>query len=75
MISINQTKLDYISITERNNNLTIKSSAFQNLNQLSYIEFDYTTIKTIQRKAFKLDNSINNKIIIKFNFCNLTGKN
>lgn len=75
MTSVNQTKLKYISITERNNNLTIKSRAFQNLNQLSNIEFEYITIKTIEREAFKLDNLISDKIIIKFNFCNLTGKN
>ena len=65
-----QSKLALILITA-NQNITIKSGAFQNLNHLHYINIYNTTIKTIEKEAFKFINKYNRTLRIAFQGCNL----
>ena len=70
-----QTSLLFLTITEKYHNLTVKSNAFQHLNQLSEIIFFKTTIKTIEKGAFKLNSESKlTSIGIQFENCNLTGE-
>ena len=54
--------------------LTIKSRAFQNLNQLYIISISHSTINLIENEAFKFINRNQNKLKIIFANCKLTGK-
>ena len=71
----NQTKLKRVSIENRDKVLTIKSGAFQHLNQLHVIEFFYSSIQTIEKEAFKLESTSNSSSIkIGFYWCHLTNE-
>ena len=67
-----QSNLTRLQISSLHNNLTIKSEAIQNLNQLKYMTIVKTTIKRVEKDAFKIINNSNELSII-FEQCNLTG--
>ena len=73
-VSGNQSNLAVVEVTGKYHNLTVKSNAFQHLN-LATITFFKTTIKTIEKDAFKV-NSETGFIYtdIQFIGCNLTGE-
>ena len=54
--------------------LTIKSRAFQNLNEILVIGISHSTINLIEKEAFKFINRNENKLRIIFGYCKLTGK-
>lgn len=54
--------------------LTVKSGAFQNLNQLDFITFMDTSIDRIKKEAFQFNEKIKQNFEICFDSCNLTGK-
>lgn len=64
--------LSRLQIASRHNNLTIKSGAIQNLDKLKYMIITKTTIKLVEKDAFKINNNSNQLSII-FEECNLTG--
>ena len=64
-------KLGLLLITAHQN-ITVKSGAFENLNQLYYINIYNTNIKTIEKEAFKFIDISNRTLRIAFQGCNLT---
>lgn len=54
--------------------LTIKSSAFYNLNQLINLIIYETTILRVEKEAFKFGKNLDQRMRIRFDGCNLTGK-
>ena len=54
--------------------LTVKSGAFQNLNQLDFITFIDTSIDGIKKQAFQFNGKTKQNFEICFDSCNLTGK-
>ena len=54
--------------------LTIKSRAFQNLNEILVIGISHSKINLIEKEAFKFINRNQNKLRINFGYCKLTGK-
>ena len=74
-VSGNQSNLAVVEVTGKYHNLTVKSNAFQHLNNLQLITFFKTTIKTIEKDAFKMNSETEPiSIYIQFIECNLTGE-
>ena len=71
----NHTELRFLDIMETHHNLTVKSGAFQHLNELDGITFKHTSISAIENQAFKLNltSSKTSKLYITFDWCNITG--
>lgn len=61
-----QLKLALISIYNYQQNFTIKSGAFQHLNQLNTIQFNGMTIKWIGKESFKFINQSKGGLSIGF---------
>ena len=55
-------------------NLIIKSSTFYNLNQLINLIIYETKILRIEKEAFKFSKNLDQRMRIRFDRCNLTGK-
>ena len=67
-----QSKLSLLLI-EAHQNLTVKGGIFQYLNYLNYLIFFQTTIKKIEKEAFKLTNRSKDEILrINFHNCELS---
>ena len=74
-VSGNQSSLFFVGVTGKYHNLTVKSNAFQHLSQLLEIDFHETTIKTIEKDAFKVNSETGFiSTDIQFIGCNLTGE-
>ena len=67
------TKLSNLVI-KSHQNWAIKSGAFQNLNQLNNLVISETNILRFEKDAFKFDQSLNQRLKIRFERCTLTGK-
>lgn len=67
------TKLSNLVI-KLHQNWVIKSGAFQNLNQLNNLVINETNILRFEKDAFKFDQSLNQRLKIRFEGCTLTGK-
>lgn len=61
-------------LIESEQNLTIRSGAFQHLVQLTYLNLYNFTKLEFEKKAFKFKNSSNNSLTVRFERCNLQGK-
>ena len=66
----NKTKLEFITLMNRKQNLTIESNAFHSLDHLIGLEIWETTINRIEKEAFKSPTISH----ISFVTCNLTGE-
>ena len=73
IVPVGQSKLNNLYI-KSHQGLTIRTSAFQNLEHLYIITFTDTRIHGIEKEAFKFIDKREKVLTIKFEQCKLTGK-